>query len=423
MRALLHRAFLSLLLLGAPGCTPPAAPAPAGAVSLVESVPVETNLEHPDIPDAFQVWPEMIRGATRSLDIAEFYVSNQPGSRLEPVLQAVEAAADRGVAVRLLADALFAKRYPESLDRLAARKGIVVRRFDVGKVMGGVLHAKYFVVDGRETYLGSQNFDWRSLTHIQEMGVRLRDPAATAVFARVFAMDWALAGGEAPPPVAPGEAASASAGPAPSFAEIAAGEPARVTPVASPRGFLPDPRIWALPQLIALIDGAARSVHVQVLTYGTHARDGSPFPDLDDALRRAAARGVDVRLLVSDWSKRKGTVESVQSLARVPGVSVKFLDVPAWSGGFVPFARVAHAKYMVVDGARAWVGTSNWEGDYFTKTRNVGLVVDGRAFAAQLDRVFHDGFEGPYAEKVDPDRTYEPPKVDDKPPPPAPRAP
>jgi phosphatidylserine/phosphatidylglycerophosphate/cardiolipin synthase-like enzyme len=77
----------------------------------------------------------------------------------------------------------------------------------------------------------------------------------------------------------------------------------------------------------------------------------------------------------------------------------------------VPFARVAHAKYMVVDGERAWVGTSNWEGDYFTHSRNVGLVVEGAAFAAQLERVFHDAFAGPYAEPVDPRKTYEPPRV------------
>ena len=65
----------------------------------------------------------------------------------------------------------------------------------------------------------------------------------------------------------------------------------------------------------------------------------------------------------------KGVVEAVQKLVQVPGVKVRFIDVPPWSGGFVPFARVAHAKYMVVDGARAWVGTSNWEGDYFTQSR------------------------------------------------------
>ena len=399
--------LLALALLVASACLPPAPAAPAadGAVDLVESAPIETTLDHADIANAEDVWPAMIRGATRTLDVAQFYLSNAPESRLEPVIQAIEAAADRGVAVRLLVDASFGKRYPETIDRLAARRGVAVRRFDVGPVMGGVLHAKYFVVDGRDVFLGSQNFDWRSLTHIQEMGVRVRDSAAAAAYAAVFAMDWDLAGGARPKPAPPRPE---------SFTEIAAGQPAKVTPVFSPKGFLPDPASWELPKIIALIDGARRSVHVQVLTYKTIARDGSAFPDLDDALRRAAARGVSVELLVADWSKKRGSVEAVQRLARAPGVSVRFIDIPAWSGGFVPFARVAHAKYMVVDGERAWVGTSNWEGDYFTRSRNVGLIVEGRAFAAQLDRVFEGGSSGRYAEAVDPDRVYVPPKVDEK---------
>ncbi len=403
------KSALSLACLPLLACAPtPVAPSPAaaGRVDLVESVPVETSLDHADIPDAFEVWPEMIQGATRTLDLAEFYVSGAPGSRLEPVIAAIEAAAHRGVTVRFLVDAGFYKTYPEILDHLATVPGVTVRRFDVRALTGGVLHAKYFVVDGRDTYLGSQNFDWRSLTHIHEMGVRVRDPAATAFFAEVFAYDWALAGGAAHPGLPPTRTGAEHAWP-----EIAGGGPAVVTPVASPVGFLPDPSTWELPRLIALIDGAKRSVHVQVLTYDTISRDGSAFLDLDDALRRAAARGVEVSMVVSDWEKHKGTIESIQRLARVPGVTAHFIDIPPWSGGFVPFARVAHAKYMVVDGERSWVGTSNWEGDYFKSSRNVGLVVEGAALAGQLERVFHDAFAGPYSEGVDPERTYEAPRV------------
>jgi phosphatidylserine/phosphatidylglycerophosphate/cardiolipin synthase-like enzyme len=376
-----------------------------GTIELVESSPVETNLGHEDIPDAWEVWPKMIASATRTLDLAEFYVSGQPGSRLDAVVAAVEDAAKRGVVVRLLADAGFAKTYPEILDRLAGEANVTVRRFDVKACMGGVLHAKYFIVDGVDTYLGSQNFDWRSLTHIHEMGVHLHDAAATATFARIFESDWKLAGGEGSSP------APTSGAAAPSFAAMGQGAGAVVTPVASPKGFLPDPATWELPRLVALIDGAKKSVHVQVLTYGTTSRDGSAFADLDDAVRRAAARGVEVSVLVSDWDKKKGMVEAVQRLAHVPGVTAKFIDIPPWSGGFVPFARVAHAKYMIVDGARAWVGTSNWEGDYFTRSRNVGVIVEGDAFAQRLEGVFHDAFTGPYVEPVDPAKIYEPPKV------------
>ena len=81
-------------------------------------------------------------------------------------------AAARGVKVRLLAEDKFYATYPETLERLGALEGIELRRYDISERTGGILHAKYFLVDGRELFVGSQNFDWRALEHIQELGVR-----------------------------------------------------------------------------------------------------------------------------------------------------------------------------------------------------------------------------------------------------------
>jgi hypothetical protein len=118
---------------------------------------------------------------------------------------------------------------------------------------------------------------------------------------------------------------------------------------------------------------------------------------------------VRVRLLVSSWAKPKSLAE----IAAVPNVEVRVITIPPWSGGEIPFARVAHAKYAVFDrGALAWVGTSNWEGDYFTRSRNVGLVVEGAPFAGRLDRIFGDGWGSPYAAPVDPKAAYPAPSID-----------
>jgi phosphatidylserine/phosphatidylglycerophosphate/cardiolipin synthase-like enzyme len=403
------RLLLVPLLLSL-ACAAPAtavrAPARPPDLVLVESSPVETTLDHADIPDAHEVWPEMVNGATRTLDIAQFYVSNAPGSRLEPVIQAIEAAADRGVKVRLLAEEKFYKRYPETLERLAKRPGVELRRLETAKSMGEVLHAKYFVVDGREAFLGSQNFDWRALEHIQELGLRIRVPEVVRSLADVFERDWALAVG------APAPASAPVGGPFP--ARVADGT-VQVTPAHSPQGYLPDPGTWDLPKLVALIDGAKRSVRVQLLTYKAKARDGSPFPELDEALKRAAARGVKVELLLADWSMRKGSIEGLQAMHAPPGLTVKLVTIPQSSGGFIPFARVVHAKYMVVDGERAWLGTSNWERDYFTKCRNVGVIVEGESFARQLERFFADTWTSPYAAQVDPKATYTAPNIDGTP--------
>jgi phosphatidylserine/phosphatidylglycerophosphate/cardiolipin synthase-like enzyme len=363
------------------------------ALLLVESSPVETTLDHPDIPDAKDVWPELIARATRSLDLAHFYASNAPGSSLERVVQAIEAAAARGVAVRFLAEEKFYKSYPDTLERLAKVKGIEVRRYHGARLLGGdgILHAKYFIVDGREVFQGSQNFDWRALEHIQELGTDILQPALARAFQDVFDTDWALAGG------ADRAFRVRTEGPRFPVTVDAGGESLQVTPVFSPKGFLPDESLWDLPRLVQLIDGSRGSVRVQVLTYRAAGRDGAPWDELEGALKRAAGRGVEVKLLVSHWALRGKTLPGLKALSATPGIQIRVMTIPPWSGGDIPFARVVHAKYLSVDGARAWVGTSNWEKDYFYDCRNVGLVLEGPRFAARLERYFEDGWTGPYA--------------------------
>jgi phosphatidylserine/phosphatidylglycerophosphate/cardiolipin synthase-like enzyme len=368
-------------------------------IELVESAPLETTLDHPDIRDAADVWPELVDRAKRTVDIAEFYASDADGpalatSRLGPVLSAVERAVRRGVHVRFLADAVFAPKYPATLERLR-KAGVIVRTIDCAPRYGGVQHAKYIVVDGEEAFVGSQNFDWRALAHIQEIGARIRSREIARALLDVFAVDWALADGSPPGELrAKAEKAEKAAAP---LVSTTSGE--SVALFASPKGWLPDESRWDLPRIVALLDGARSSVALQVLTYSTQNRDKSSFTTLDEALRRAAARGVRVRLLVSHWGANAGSHarKSVEELAALPNVEVRVLTVPPWSGGEIPFARVSHAKYLVVDGRSAWIGTSNWEGDYFLKSRNVALVSEGGALAPRLGRVFEDGWSSAYA--------------------------
>jgi phosphatidylserine/phosphatidylglycerophosphate/cardiolipin synthase-like enzyme len=383
-----------------------AATGAAPAVQLVETSPIETVLDHPDIPEAYEVWKAMIDGASHTLDFAEFYASSEPGSRLEPIISAVEAAAKRGVKVRYLADKGFYNTYPQVLDRLKANAGVELRLYDMKSFAGGVLHAKYFLVDADEAYFGSQNFDFRSLAHIQELGVRIRQAELVRSFRDVFETDWSLAGG----------ADRSFRSPAPSggyhypVTTVAGADTLRVTPVFSPKGWLPDESMWDLPRLVEMINSARSTVRVQLLTYKMTGRN-EYFDALETALRGAAARGVTVQVLVSDWCKRAGTIEGLQSLEPLPGIEVKLVTIPEWSGGFIPFARVIHAKYLVVDDDKAWVGTSNWEKDYFYASRNVGLIIQGRAVAARLNSFFLDGWNGPYATPVNACQSYTPPKI------------
>ena len=377
-----------------------AAPPPP-PVALVETAPAETTLDHADIADAKDVWPQMLASARKSLDIAQFYVSDAPGKRLGPVLKAIEAAAGRGVRVRVLAEDDFYKTYPEALERLAKVPNVSVRRYQVKPLMGGILHAKYFVVDRERAYLGSQNFDWRSLEHIQELGVQLAQPQVVQALSDVFETDWWLAsGGDRTARV---RTVEGSAFPVP------AGD-AKLTLVADPKGWLPDESLWSLPRLVALIDSAKRAVRVQVLTYQARGKGGR-FRELEEALQRAAARGVKVELMVADWSQRPAVLEGLKALHAPPGLTVKLVTIPQWSGGFIPYARVVHAKYLVVDGRAAWIGTSNWERGYFYEGRNVGLIVEGGALPLRLEQLFAELWSGPYAQALDPARSYPAPRI------------
>ncbi len=379
------------------GCTEPAvAPSEERALVLVESVPIDVDgFELEAAPATHAVWLDLVRGAQTTIDVASFYVSNREGGRLEAVLAGMEAAARRGVRVRLLVDAAFADKYPAELERL--ERTIAVRRLDAASVMGGVQHAKYMVVDGRSLYVGSANFDWRALEHIHELGVLVKAEPLAAALGQVFQLDWELAEGEtaAPPRAVRWPAVEVN------------GE--RVSLWASPRGWLPDPSSWELMRLIGAIRRARMSVAVQLLSYDADYRDGTPWRELHAALLAAAGRGVRVRLALSHWQQRH--MDAVQELQRVDGIDVALVEVPPHASGFIPFARVNHAKYMVIDGELSWIGTSNWQGDYFYRSRNVGLVIEGAATAARLEALFEKVFTGAHARRVDPDATYAEPKI------------
>lgn len=366
-----------------PPATPPF-PSGDATLEIVESAPIETSLDHADIPNADAVWLKMIEGATHSIDIAEFYVSDEKKTRLTPILEAVRSAVARKVTVRVLVEEKFYSKYPETISRLE-RYGATVKRLSRFNERDGILHAKYFIVDGIDSFVGSQNFDWRALEHIQEVGVHVRSAAFAQQLVEIFENDWRY------PEVAP----IASHPPLPVTIH---GIPAQITLAASPKGAIGNDAEWDLTRLVALIDGAEKQIHLQVLTYATISRYGGPFYDLHNALLRAAKRGVDVNVLVSSWMKKEDH-SALDELSKEPHAHVNVITIAAWSQGEIPFARVAHAKYMTVDGKRAWIGTSNWEGNYFNACRNVSVFLTSAPAASTLDRIFKSGWESEMSAK------------------------
>ena len=402
----MRRFFLSAALLAPLACAAPALAAfTVPGFELVYSYPAETTLVRPELRQAAEVWPELIASAKSRLDIAEFYVavSTKP-EPIDAVIAAIRAAGTRGVKIRFLVQKSGATT-PEGVERLRSVPNLELRVIEWSKVNpagSGIVHAKYMVADGRTGYVGSQNFDWRSLKHIHEMGLLVQDAGVVKDMQAVFDHDWKA------------QALAAAGKPVPPLNKSAPKAPLgrRAYLVASPWVFDPPGVGDSESELVRLIGAAQREVAVVLLDYSplTFSRPRRLYPPIDNALRDAAVRGVKVKLLVSHWGTEKPEVDHLKSLSLLPNVEVRVITIPESSEGPIPFSRTVHSKAMVADGKTLWLGTSNWAGGYLDDSRNLEVVVNDEALAKEAGAVHEQLWTSEYTQALDIGKDYPKPR-------------
>ncbi|POZ61627.1 phospholipase D-like domain-containing protein [Chromobacterium alticapitis] len=369
---------------------------------LVHTAPQHAQLDTPDLRDPATVWSQMFDSAKREIDLEQFYVADQAGSKLDGVIEHLEAAGKRGVKIRFLMEkkGMFASE-PATIERLKRIPNLQYRQLDYNQLTGnGIIHAKFIVADGKTGYVGSQNFDWRSLQHIHETGLKIDDAAMAGRLQAIFEQDWSAqvalaAGGQVKPARAAEQAADLS-------------QPAVL--LSSPNAYNPDgvgDSEQALPRLMA---EAKQEVRIQLLDYAplNYGKPRSYYPMFDNAIRGALARGVKVKLMVSDWNLEKPGIDYLKSLTVLPGMEVRIVTIPR-DGACIPFARVIHSKTMEIDGQIAWVGTSNWSGGYMDKSRNVEVVLRNAAMAGRIAKLHEQTWSSPYAAPLEASRAYQAP--------------
>ncbi|HEU4853552.1 MAG TPA: phospholipase D-like domain-containing protein [Telluria sp.] len=368
---------------------------------LVQTAPVETTLASSDLRDPVTVWCEMFDAAREEIVLGQFYAVSRAGTPFDKVMQRLAAAGARGVKIRFLLDKKgVGISEPDTLEQLRKIPNLELRVLDYGQLTGnGIIHAKYLVVDRKTAFVGSQNFDWRAFTHIHETGLRITDPAMVAQVHAVFEKDWA-----AQAQLAAGRAVAQAAA---SVAPVTVGA---AQLVASPQSMNPAGVPNSEAALPALLAEAKHEVRIQVLDYAplSYGPEGTRpyYGVIDNALRAAAARGVKVRLLVSNWNTEKPAIAYLKSLALVPNVEVKIVTLPQASSGFIPFARVIHSKTMVIDGRTAWIGTSNFAGGYFDKSRNLEVVLRNEKMAQRVRQSQEQVWNSEYAAPIDIAKDY-----------------
>ncbi|QGZ41347.1 phosphatidylserine/phosphatidylglycerophosphate/cardiolipin synthase-like enzyme [Pseudoduganella flava] len=372
---------------------------------LVQTAPAETTLVNADLRDPVTVWCELFDNAKSDIAIGQFYAVGKPGTPFDKVIERLAAAGQRGVKIRFLLDKKgVGLSDAATLERLRAIPNLELRILDYSQLTGnGIIHAKYALVDGKRAFIGSQNFDWRSFTHIHETGLLIDDAAIVGQVRAIFEQDWAaqaqLAQGRQ---VAPLQQKSTVA-PATVLAR-----PAYL--LASPAAYNPPGVADSETGLPALLADAKEEVRVQLLDYAplSYGPNGTRpyYAVIDDAVRAAATRGVKIKLMVSNWNLEPLLVPYLKSLAVLPNVEIRVVTLPKASTGFIPFARVIHSKTMVIDGKLAWVGTSNWSGGYFDLSRNLEVVMRNEQMAKRLAALQEQIWSSPYAQPLDINKTY-----------------
>ncbi|XP_022361176.1 phospholipase D4 isoform X2 [Enhydra lutris kenyoni] len=410
-----------------------AAPQPQDAcrLVLVESTPrdLPAAAGSPSAQPLAQAWLQLLDAAQHSIHVASFYWSltgadigvNDSSSQLgEALLWKLERLLDRNISLAVATNSPSLAKNSTDLRVLAAR-GAQVRFVPLRKLTGGVLHSKFWVVDGRHVYLGSANMDWRALTQVKELGAVIYNCSRLALdLERTFQTYWVLGAPRAVLPRAWPRSFSSHINRFRPLRGHFDGVPTTAYFSASPPALCPHGRTRDLEALLAVVRDAREFIYVSVMEYFPSTRFSHParyWPVLDTALRTAAFnRGVRVRLLVSCWPHTDPSMfpdlRSLQAFSNpAAGVSVdvKVFIVPVGNHSNIPFSRVSHSKFMVTEKA-AYIGTSNWSEDYFSSTSGVGLVVSQRAprgrpglltAQEQLRRLFERDWDSRYAVGLD----------------------
>jgi cardiolipin synthase A/B len=321
-----------------------------------------------DATENYPAWLEAIRSARRTIFFEMYIIHEDDQGRL--FADALIERAARGVQVRLLYDWLggFGKTSRAFWNRMRAG-GVDVRcynapRFD--QPLGWVSrdHRKAIVIDGSIAFVTGLcvgqmwvGIPERHLEPWRDTGVELRGPAVADV-EHAFAEAWAAAG----PPLSDDSAPTPDNTAHPGDVAVRV-----VATVPNTAGLLRvDQLVAALARdTLWLTDAyfAGTTLYVQ-------------------ALRAAAADGVDVRLLVPGASDIP--IVRIFSRAGYRPLLEAGVRIFEWNGSML------HAKTAVADGRWARVGSSNLNLASWMGNRELDVIVENEPFAQRMEAMYLD---------------------------------
>ncbi|KAG5684408.1 hypothetical protein PVAND_013643 [Polypedilum vanderplanki] len=405
------------------------------SIQLVESIP-EGLVYDPDSPSfmsTYDAWTQLINDTQKQLLIGSFYwtlksdeVYNHSSSIYGDKIfhSLLNAGTERKIDIRIAQN--MPSQVSPNIDTeiFQKRKAAKVRSVNFPRLLGGgVLHTKLWISDNKHFYIGSANMDWRSLSQVKELGVLVNNCSClTKDLTKIFNIYWELGRNDSVIPSKWSDKFNTG---------INMDKPMLVNynnnylfstffsnspPPLNAKGRTND-----LDAIVHTILSAEKYVKISVMDYfplQLYSPKITYWGEIDNALRTAAINNrVSVKLLISYWNHSRPSEDYfLKSLTDLSGsykgvdIQVKRFIVPATEEQKkIPFGRVNHNKYMVTDQV-AYIGTSNWSGDYFTNTAGVGFVaqdtVNDRSdnvttLRSQLDSIFERDWNSKYAVNQD----------------------
>lgn len=198
-------------------------------------------------------------------------------------------------------------------------------------------HQKSMIIDGKSAYVMTMNFSAAAFQKNREYLVLDSSPSDVKELTEIFEADWDER------PIVPKD------------------EDLVVSPTNSKD------------RILKLIDSAKKDLTVQV-----------EFMDDADVVAHMSARkkaGVNVSVQLSYHAPDKesgydGNEKERKQLADAGITSVKFIKTVG-----------LHAKLVIADGAKAYIGSENLTTNSLTKNREMGVIIDDKAIVAKLAQV------------------------------------
>ena len=307
---------------------------------------------------------EEIRKARRSVHIL-LYIWEK-GAASDRIVAALVDRAKAGVACRILIDDFGSPDFAKDVQPALTAAGCDVRIFRPGLVDGDKLarnHRKVVVVDGRVGFTGGFGIrdswlgDGVTGNGWRDANVRFTGPAVAGA-QQAIAENWQEAGG----PLFPLEAFQPSDGSGPASAAFVT---STVSPVLT--------RAERLVQL--MIQAAKKRLWIANAYF-------VPSQAILEMLKRKASEGVDVRLLMPGKDKSDSKASAGAQHVEYGPLVERGIHI------FEYQPSMMHAKTMVVDEDLSVVASINLDPLSLNKLEEVALVVQDRAFAANLAKSF-----------------------------------